>query len=231
MNLIKDRFKVLKLLEEILFNHDLGANEVNHLQKTVENHTWIFGEKYSLVAAAEDNFEQALKNHIKILRGTDDEVNINHPDKYKQVDLFICRQEKNHDTVHNIIIELKHPKKALNEVYLSQDKQYMRTIMAIDRFNADTYTWDFLLIGNKFDSHGYIEGEIINKKEKGERGLVHSQDRFNVYVRKWSDILNECDLRHKFLQEKLEIEKCKLVGKLESSDEAVELAKNSAMVC
>lgn len=230
MNLIKDRFEILGLLSEILFNHELKADEVHHLQKIVEDHTWIFGEKYSLVAAAEDNFEKALKKHLKILRGHDGDVHIDHPDKYKQVDIFICRQEKNHNSVHNLIIELKHPRKPLNETYLSQVKKYMRTIMAIDRFNADTYSWDFLLIGNKFDSLGYIDGEIENSKGKGERGLVHNQDKFNIYVRKWSDILNECDLRHKFLQDRLEIEKSKLVENLESPDEAVGLAKNSAMV-
>jgi hypothetical protein len=230
MNLIKDRFEILGLLSEILFKHELKANEVNHLQKIVEDHTWIFGEKYSLVAAAEDNFEKALKNHLKILHDFDGDVHIDHPDKYKQVDIFICRQEKNHNSIHNLIIELKHPQKLLNETCLSQVKKYMRTILAIDRFNADTYSWDFLLIGNKFDSLGYIEGEIENSKGKGERGLVHSQDKYNIYVRKWSDILNECDLRHKFLQDKLEIEKSKLIENLESPDEAVELAKNSAMV-
>ncbi len=230
MNLIKDRFKVLKLLEEILFNHDLKANEVDHLQKVIEDHTWIFGEKYSLVAAAEDNFEKALKNYTKILYEDDSDVYINHPDKYKQVDIFICRQEKNHDSIHNLIIELKHPSKSLNEAHLSQVKRYMRTIMDIDRFNADTYSWDFFLIGNKFDSSGYIEGEILSNQRKGVSGLVHSNDQYNIFVRKWSDVLIDCNLRHQFLQDKLEIEKCMLVENLESPNEAVEFAKNSAMV-
>ena len=230
MNLIKDRFEVLEILSEIVFNHELKANEVNHLQKIIEDHTWIFGEKYSLVAAAEDNFEKALKNHLKILRDYDGQVHIDHPNKLKQVDIFICRQEKNHDSVHNFIIELKHPNKSLNEACLSQVKRYMRTILEIDRFNGDTYTWDFLLIGNKFDSSKYIEGEIENNKGKGGHGLVHSQGSHKIYVRKWSDILNECNLRHQFLQDRLEIEKRKLIGNLESPDEAVEFVKNSAMV-
>jgi hypothetical protein len=230
MNLIKDRFKILELLSEILFNRELKANEVDHLQKIVENHTWIFGEKYSLVAAAEDNFEKALNKHLKILRNSEDDVHINHPDKYKQVDIFICRQEKRYNTVHNLIIELKHPTKAINEKYLSQVKTYMRTILGIDQFNGETYTWDFYLIGNKFDSNGYIEGEIKSNMTKGQPGLVHSQDKFNIYVRKWCDILNECDLRHQFLQDRLEIEKSKLFTDLESPNEAVELAKNSAVV-
>lgn len=230
LNLIKDRFEVLEILDEILFNRELNANEVNHLQEIVEDHTWIFGEKYSLVAAAEDNFEKALREHRRILYGEDKYVSVNHPDKYKQVDIFICRQEKDHSSVHNLIIELKHPTKPINEEYLSQVKRYMRTILGIDRFNADSYRWDYLLIGNKFDSQGYIEGEIKSHKQKGEQGLVHSEEKHNIYIRKWSDVLTECNLRHQFLQDRLEIEKSKLVEGLESPNEAVELAKNSAMV-
>lgn len=230
LNLIKDRYEVMEILKQVLFNPDLGANEVDHLQKIVENHTWIFGEKYSLVAAAEDNFEVALRNHIKILTDKEENVCIDHPNKLKQVDIFICRQEKSYDNIHNLIIELKHPQKRLCEANLSQVKKYMQTILEIDRFNADNYTWDFLLVGNKFDNSGFIEGELENVKRKGESGLVYQLKNYKIYVRKWSEILNDCDLRHKFLQEKLELERNNLVKDLMYPDEAVQLAKDNSAV-
>lgn len=230
INLIKDRYATLNLLHQILFNPELKANEIHHLQKIVECHTWIFGERYNLVAAAEDNFEKALRNHLYILRGEKKNVSIDHPNKQKQVDIFLCRQQKNQDTVHNLIIELKHPSKSLNEGCLSQVKRYMRTILQIPQFNADNYTWNFILAGNKFDSSGYIKGEIKSHERKGEEGLVHDEDNYKIYVRKWSDILIDCDLRHKFLDEKLQLEKDKLVEDLKSADEAVKLAKNNTAV-
>ena len=232
INLLKDRFVVLDLLEQILFNLELGANEINHLQKVVEDHPWIFGEKYSLVAAAEVNFENALQKHIHLLTGIDKKVKINHPNKQKQVDLFLCRQSKSDDGVHNLIIELKHPSKSIGMKELFQVKRYMKTIMDIPRFNGDSFTWDFVLVGSKFDDGDFIVEEIKNNRRKGEPGIVHDVDNFKIYVRKWSDILSECDLRHKFLQDKLELEKGKLVKVLSSPNEAVELSKiNSAGIC
>jgi hypothetical protein len=230
MNLIKDRYKVLKILEEVLYNTELGADEVHHLQKIVENHYWIFGERYNLVAAAEDNFEKSLRNHIKILTDEDEDITLDHPDKLKQVDVFICRQEMGTDKVHNIIIELKHPKINIGMKQLNQIKKYMQTTLDIPLFNADNYTWDFILVGNKYDSTNYIEGELENNKSKGEPGLVYGIKNYKIYVRKWSDILIDCNLKHNFLNEKLELEKSKLVPVFKSPVEAVESAKNNSAV-
>ena len=228
INLIKERYKILDVLKQILFNAELKADEIHHLQKVIENHTWIFGEKYSLVAAAEDNFDKALRNHIKILEDKDEDVVVDHPNKYRQVDIFICRQEKRQNTVHNVIIELKHPNKRLTPNNLFQVKRYMRTIMEIPRFNADNYTWDFILIGNKFDAAGHLEGELKSNKRKGEDGLVHEEDNHKIFVRKWSDILIDCDIRHTFLDEKLQINRKNLIdGELKSAEDALEMTKNS----
>ncbi len=230
IKLVKGRYETLKLLEQILFNPELNANEVDHLQRIVENHTWIFGEQYNLVAAAEDDFEKALKNHVNILTNKVEDVSIDNPDKKKQVDIFICRQDKRQNTVHNIIIELKHPKKSLSESHLSQVKNYMRIILKEPRFNAYGYTWDFILVGNTFDSSGFIENEIKSNQRKGEDGLVQDVNNYKIFVRKWSDILIDCGFRHKFLDEKLQLEKNKLVEELKSADDAVELALNNIAI-
>jgi len=137
IKLIKGRYEIMDALKKVLFEPEFGANEVDHLQKIVENHTWIFGEQYALVATAEDNFEKALRKYHHILTEKDEEIKLKHPDKLKQMDIFICRQNKNHKTVHNIVIELKHPAINLGEGQVSQVKKYMNIITEIDRFNAD----------------------------------------------------------------------------------------------
>ena len=113
------------------------------LQIIVENHTWIFGEQYALVATAEDTFEKALRSHHHILTEKDEEIKLKHPNRLKQMDIFIRRQNKDHRTVHNIIVELKHPDINLGEGQVSQVKKYLRTITEIPQFNADGYIWEF----------------------------------------------------------------------------------------
>ncbi|WP_231845073.1 hypothetical protein [Methanocella paludicola] len=234
IKLIKDRLQALELLSQVVFNHDLYADEVNHLQEIVQNHYWIFGEQYNLVAAAEDNFEKALKEHIHILTEKDQEdyegVPLDHPDKLKQVDIFICRQEKNNGHVKNIIVELKHPNIRLGRNQLYQVRDYMRIIREIDRFNADNYKWEYILVGNKYNTSHFIEDELTNNEKLGEPGLVYKVDNVKIYVKKWSDVLNECDLRFKFLNDRLEIEKSKLVAELKTAEQAVELSRNSAAI-
>ena len=90
INLIKDRLLVLEGLKKIVFNHELKANERDHLQKYIEKHYWILGEEYRMVCAEEVKFEEALQKYIYILRGVDEKTFIKHPDKYKEMDLLLC---------------------------------------------------------------------------------------------------------------------------------------------
>lgn len=42
IKLIQDRYVTYNLLRDLVFNPDLNANEVDHLQKLIENHYWFF---------------------------------------------------------------------------------------------------------------------------------------------------------------------------------------------
>ncbi|MDV2481939.1 hypothetical protein F8E02_07930 [Methanoculleus sp. Wushi-C6] len=228
IKLIADRQMVLKLIEECLFNDSFGANEVDHIQKIVESNTWLFGEQYALVAAAEDTFEKALRNQIRILSAKDEKVHIDNPDKNKQVDIFICRQNKHHKGVHNVIIELKHPKKRIGLEQLNQVKTYLSVVLSEPRFNGDSFSWEFILVGTKYDSRGLIEREIKSYEGKGERGIVQDLENCKIYIRKWSDILSDCEIRHSFVNNQLEIQKNRLIEKTKTASEAVKQANASS---
>lgn len=227
MNLIKQRYEVLESLKKINFDKDFGANEVHHLQKIVENNTWIFGEQYHLIAAAEDDFEKALKKHRKEVYGETEVEPLDSPDKKKQVDIFLCKQYSNQNKVHNIIIELKHPQKNLGEKEVSQIKKYFRVILNESRFNANNYTWEYILIGARFDSTGFIESELKDSERYGEEGLIHKVDNQKIYVRKWSDVLLSCEQRHQFLNQHLEIEKSKIANTIKTPEDAVMKAQHT----
>jgi hypothetical protein len=42
IDIIKDRLKVIDILEQFVFNKNLKANEVTHLQSLISSHYWIF---------------------------------------------------------------------------------------------------------------------------------------------------------------------------------------------
>ena len=86
----------------------------------------------------------------------------------------------------------------------------MEVILSVDHFNARTNsTWDFYLIGQDYDST--IINEIRNAEHHGEKGLVFKVANYRIFVKKWSEVFIDVELRLKWLNDKLKLERDKLV--------------------
>jgi hypothetical protein len=228
INIVKDRYKIIKQLKELVFNEGLGANERDHIQKIVECHYWIFGEQYYLISAAEPRFEEVLRRFIYLMRGDGKKVKIDHPDKNKEMDIFLCKQNKMLDTVENIVVELKHPKVKLGDKELNQVKGYLDVIIKQDDFNGNNIFWNFYLVGNSFDTSGRIERELENSKTHGERSLAFKTDRYRIYVKKWSEVFTELECRYKYLEDSLEVEREEFTKEYKDANEIIKLANKSS---
>ena len=226
--MLKDRAKAVADLKELVFNKELGAGEINAIQPFIEKHYWLFGEQYHLVTAEEPDFEEALRRYIYILEGdtpAKEEINIDDPDRRRQMDIFAVRQMKNGDIKSSIIVELKHPKIVLGYKELEQVKRYKDVILKEDRFNAPNIEWKFYLVGNRYNNQ--IENEIKNLKYHGEKSLVYSVDNFKIYVKTWSEIFTEFELNHDFLLDKLQIEQKKIIDSRGKTKEEIIAAQEN----
>lgn len=74
IKLLQDRLRVVQGLKEIVLDDKKFAKEVEHLQEVIERHYWLFGEQYSLITAAEPDFELALKGLLIATKGDDSKV-------------------------------------------------------------------------------------------------------------------------------------------------------------
>lgn len=224
IKLLQDRLKVIQGLKEIVFDGKKFAREVEHIQAIVERHYWIFGEQYSLVTAAEPDFELALRGLLIKTVGVDSKVSIDHEDKNKEMDLYMIRQDRKGNVTENVVVELKRPTIPLGEEQLSQVKKYMRVIKSEDRFNASNVKWTYFLVGNRLNKNGYIQDELEGHKHLGEAHLVHADGNGNnkIYVMTWSDIFEDFSKRHDYLMSKMEIEKEIWLKKHNSLEETVE---------
>ena len=87
----------------------------------------------------------------------------------------------------------------LTDKQLNQIKTYMKVIFSIDEFNAQTNcTWDFYLIGQDYD--GSIENEKKNAQHHGEKDLVFRVENYKIYVKRWSEVFIDVELRLKWLK-------------------------------
>lgn len=224
IKLISDRLLTLENLKKIVFNHTLQANEVRDLQSFIEKHYWIFGEEYRMVCAEEVKFEEALRKYIYILRGVSEKKYIAHPNKYKEMDLFLTSLDFRDGRPHNIVVEIKNPTtiKQLKSEQLNQLEQYMDVILKQDCFNDANEFWTFILIGQDYDD--IVGRRVINKLT----GLVQNDSNYSLYVKKWSEITNEVERRLKYLLDKLKIERATL-SKSQSLNEVMnEVSNNTA---
>lgn len=224
IKLISDRLLTLENLKKIVFNHTLQANEVRDLQSFIEKHYWIFGEEYRMVCAEEVKFEEALRKYIYILRGVSEKKYIAHPNKYKEMDLFLTMVDFRDGRPHNIVVEIKNPTtiKQLKSEQLNQLEQYMDVILKQDCFNDANEFWTFILIGQDYDD--IVGRRVINKLT----GLVQNDSNYSLYVKKWSEITNEVERRLKYLLDKLKIERATL-SKSQSLNEVMnEVSNNTA---
>lgn len=200
IQLIEDRLETIKALRLINFDRTLKAGEVNHLQKLIEYHYWIFGEEYRYVCAEEVKFQEALNRYRYILHGVTEKEYVNHPDKYKEMDLFITGQDFKNNSPSNLVDEIENPTNVpnLNMNHYTQINKYMNVIRKQKGFNDPNTYWTFLLIGLGIDD--VAEQQIKEPKS----GLCIEKDNYRLYMKTWAQVLNETDARHKYLKEKLE---------------------------
>jgi uncharacterized protein (DUF736 family) len=166
-----------------------------------------------LVTKAEPDFEEALKRFTHLLTGKSVKRKIDHPDKEKEMDIFAVRRLPATDLIQNVVVELKHPDIKIGVKELTQVKTYMNVILDQPEFNASNMSWNFFLIGTEYKAE--ITREMKNAKEHGERHLVFKLDdpEYKIYVLSWSELFTHFELRHKFILDKLDIEKEKISGR------------------
>lgn len=222
IRLIEDRLDTIKALRMVNFDHSLKAGEVKHLQKLIEKHYWIFGEEYRFVGSENVKFQEALNRYKYILHGISEEEYINHPDKYKEMDLFVTGQEYRYGGPSNLVVEIKSPTNVpkLKMDHYTQINTYMNVVRKQDGFNDPNTYWTFLLIGLNIDD--VAEQQI----KEPNTGLCIMKDNYRLYMKTWAQVLNEADARHKYLKEKLESARDSLSGK-RSADEIVEAMVNN----
>jgi len=239
--MLQNREKIVSALKAMVFDVTLNAYEVADIQNLVSKAFWLFGEQYNIVTEAEPDFQQALEAYLEkiskskntkgVSKSRANKEKIDHPDVNKEMDIFAFRQNNYSQTIENIVVELKRPNVDLGEVEVSQVKTYMGLIYDEPRFNSSDAQWTFILVGNKLDKTGYINREIKNSATWGKKNLIQHIDdagqHYDIYVRTWSSIFDDFEMRHKFLLDKLEMKRKTLTAQYKSKEDLHQIVEDS----
>ncbi len=212
-HMIDERRKKVALLRHLVYEADWCVKE-KEVQALIEEITWVFGEQYALLGGVDDNFEVLLRRIWKKVHTSDEEPSMTGPDKHKQPDVLLCREQKKPDEFNFVIIELKAPDVNIGDTQLEQIKKYARIVREEPQFNSDKFSWDFILIGRDFSESSNLEADQDGLKQFGEKGLIqrYAPRKQKVYVKRWADILAEFELRHQFLFDKLNESKQRIIS-------------------
>jgi DNA mismatch repair enzyme (predicted ATPase) len=225
IEMLENRYRTVSALRAMVFDESLQAYEVADVQKLVSKAFWLFGEQYNIVAEEETDFQQAMEKYLEMIHGDVkgisksriNEEKIKHPDVNKEMDIFAFRQTMDSQTIENIVVELKRPNVKLGEIEVSQIKTYKNLIFQQPQFNSTSARWTFILVGNKPDQSGFIKSEKENSVHWGKKDLIQHGNNdgviYEIYVKTWSSIFDDFEMRYKFLMDRLKFKREELSAK------------------
>lgn len=206
--LASDRLKFLHGLEALLFDSDIKKHvkERSQLHKILaDNNTWLFGEEFSLTVS-DQSLTEVLRKHRRLIG---EETIIDKPVTRVDgsrgiVDLMLSRAVPRNrpDEREHLVVELKRPTVTIGLSEIGQVKSYAYAIAEDERFESLKTRWSFWVISNALDAAGKRDARQSNRP----RGLVAKSDDGNIEVwcKTWSEIIEECKARMRFVQDKLQ---------------------------
>jgi hypothetical protein len=205
--LVSDRLKFLSGLEHMLFDLDSKKclKERTQLHRILAENTWIFGHAFSLTVD-DKSLTEVLKRHSDCLN---ENIIINESVKRLDgsvgiVDLMLSRSvPRNHShELEHLIVELKAPRVKIGEKEIMQIKNYAFAVAKDERFKGLDTIWHFWVISNDIDE--YAEMEL--SQEKYENGIIFKSNKpknITIWIKTWSQLLQENKYRLGFLRDKL----------------------------
>jgi hypothetical protein len=200
-----DRLAFLNGLEQILHDKTIRKylKERTQLQRILVEELWVFGDAYTL-GADDASLKTVLAEHraavglcpldAKIVA---DEI----ADLTGIPDLVLWRQylRGRNDRYENLVVELKRPTVAISLDEISQVKRYASKVVNNRYFDKSKTHWTFVALSD--DIAADAEGEV-NQQDR-ESGHVTRGKDYDIWVRRWSEIIHEAKTRMNWVQDRL----------------------------
>lgn len=203
--IVSGRLDFLKGLELLLFEpiSKKCLLERSQLHKILKNETWLFGEQYRL-SVDDESLNTALTRHLNILDKERKDLApvVDLDGKSGVLDIMLSRLVASPNKLEHLVVELKRPKVKIGQDQTNQIENYALAVAKDDRFRSFNVKWNFFLISNELEE---VTKEKVNQPNR-PKGLLFESHKKEIYVwvKEWGEVIQECQERLKFFQEKLD---------------------------
>jgi hypothetical protein len=205
---VADRLDFLAGLRQLVFDPDTkrALLERSQLHRILADEAWIFGDQYML-AVDDEGLGAVLREHVRVL-GRDTTAEDLDPVLLEDgtraiVDLLLSATIPLPTQQHeHLVVELKRPSVKLGPDELTQILRYADAVATDPRFENVDVRWNFWLIGTEMTD--YVRGQA--NQPNLEPGIVSRPHggRVTIWAKTWSQIIDDCQQRLKFVQERLD---------------------------
>lgn len=242
-NIVAFSDKVSLKMEELEFVEKLTYSEISkyikerkELHKFLEKMLWIFGEEFN--DSTRLLSDKGLENNLRTLREDimqykaskkDDNINTNVDKSTKSITDLFMYSEKIIDCNKRevLIVELKAPKVKISPVELAQAKRYAREIEQ-SGYTPQQVNFKVLLISSDISDAGKYE--IKGEENNPYLYFRSNSGKVEVWVMKWSDLLERQKRKLKYLSNSLEIKDVDIQGKVAKDFEELDLQRTSSVL-
>ena len=202
--LVADRLEFLHGLETLVFDTEYKdqVRERAQLHRIVAENSWMFGEQYHL-SIDDQSLTEVLKKHI-----AKDLVEIDTPVKRADgsrgiVDLMFSRsiQLAGAEDRQHLVVELKRPRVKIDAKVTAQIESYAFAVADDGRFRSVSAKWVFWALSNDMDE---VVVRKVSQRDRAHGILFQDENqRITIWIKTWSQLINECRTRLRFFEEKL----------------------------
>jgi hypothetical protein len=206
---VAERVDFLRGLELLVFPEaDTEViRERTQLHRLVAENTWMFGEEFNL-SVDDQSLTEVLRQHcedleIEIL---DDAPVVREDGSEGVIDLMLSRAipQTRKDKREHLVVELKRPTVKIGAKELAQVESYALAVARDKRFQRTDVEWHFWCLSDDLTDLVASKSRQPNQPE----GLITQLEdgRVKIWVRTWSEILQNARGRLAFFQERLELQ-------------------------
>jgi hypothetical protein len=205
---VRARIELVVGLRRLLYSKDTAdqMREVDQLHPLVRDHEWLWGEEWRM-SRSEISLTNVLREVVPDTVMLEAELVaaggqvIRSDGKTGRVDLLLQRLFLGPSgKPERLVVELKRPFLKLTPEHLEQVRSYAR---ALDRHQGvSNGHWTFWLVGTRFDDDLLGDAEQLDR----DWGHVDKRANYDVYITRWSDLIEAAERRLEFFREQLKLE-------------------------